>query len=245
MAPLACLTKVFSVLVAPNAQRTPPYWELRNIYHHHPESKKRKSSEANSGSIHPYGRYENAVKTRKTISTIAILWPVKVIFEKRAATPSVEVDGFLSPAVLKTLRDSELLRRSVFYYAPQVYYAVNLSLRGQNACKTPGKWCPHRGGRHSRSLCGSKFTTHGKFTTASALRPSRVKFAVFHTVFDVKFWWNFPSHTQTLENVARKISPKFHTKFHDTFGREKRRKISLPHFCRVVALINLLRHSDF
>ena len=34
-----------------------------------------------------------------------------------------------------------------------------------------------------------------------------VKFSVFHTVFDVKFWWNFPSHTQTLENVARKISP--------------------------------------
>ena len=67
----------------------------RNIYHHHPESKKRKSSEANSGSIHPYGRYENAVKTRKTISTIAILRPVKAIFEKRAAT--VEVDSFVSP----------------------------------------------------------------------------------------------------------------------------------------------------
>ena len=54
----------------------------------------------------------------------------------------------------------------------------------------------------------------------------------FHNVFDVKFWWNFPSHTQTLENVGRKISPKFH----DTFGREKRRKNSLPHFCRVAAL---------
>ena len=37
-------------------------WELRNIYHHHPESKKRKSLEANSGSTHPCGRYENAVK---------------------------------------------------------------------------------------------------------------------------------------------------------------------------------------
>ena len=71
-------------------------WELRNIYHHHPESKKRNSSEANSGSIHPYGRYGNAAKTRKTISTIAILWPVKAIFEKRAAT--VEVDSFVSPA---------------------------------------------------------------------------------------------------------------------------------------------------
>ena len=70
-------------------------WELRNIYHHHPESKERKSSEANSGFIHPYGRYGNAVKTRKTISTIAILWLVKAIFEKRAAT--VEVDTFISP----------------------------------------------------------------------------------------------------------------------------------------------------
>ena len=74
-------------------------WELRNIYHldHHPESKKRKSSQENSGFIHPYGRYGNAAKTRKTISTIAILWPVKAIFEKRAAT--VEVDSFLSPAL--------------------------------------------------------------------------------------------------------------------------------------------------
>ena len=77
-----------------------PFWgalrELRNIYHHHhPESKKTKSSEANSGSIHPYGRYGNAVKTRKTISTIAILWPVNAIFEKRAAT--VEVDTLISP----------------------------------------------------------------------------------------------------------------------------------------------------
>ena len=61
---------------------------------------------------------------------------------------------------------------------------------------------------------------------------------VFHIVFDVKFWWNFPSHTQTLENVGRKISPKIHAKFHDTFGREKRRKNSLPHFCRVAALTN-------
>ena len=63
---------------------------------------------------------------------------------------------------------------------------------------------------------------------------------VFHTVFDVKFWWNFPSHTQTLKNVGRKISPKFHAKFHDTFGREKRRNFSLPHFCRVAALTSLL-----
>ena len=72
-------------------------WELKDIYHHHPESKKRKSSEGNSGSIHPYGRYGNAGKTSKSISTIAILWPVKAIFEKRAAT--VEVDTSISPVV--------------------------------------------------------------------------------------------------------------------------------------------------
>ena len=59
--------------------------ELRNIYHHHPDSKRRKSSEANSGSIHPYGRYENAVKTRKTISTTAILWPVNAIFREEGS----------------------------------------------------------------------------------------------------------------------------------------------------------------
>ena len=35
---------------------------------------------------------------------------------------------------------------------------------------------------------------------------------------------------------STEISPKFHAKFHDTSGREKRRKISLPHFCRVAAL---------
>ena len=71
--------------------------ELKNIYHHHPEDKKRKSSEGNSGSFQPYGRYGNAGKTSKTVSTIEILWPVKAIFEKRAAT--VEVDTFISPVL--------------------------------------------------------------------------------------------------------------------------------------------------
>ena len=36
------------------------------IYQHHPDSKKRKSSEGNPGSIHPYGRCVNAGKTGKT-----------------------------------------------------------------------------------------------------------------------------------------------------------------------------------
>ena len=72
--------------------------ELKNIYHHHhPGSKKRKSSEGSSGSIHPYGRYGNAGKTSKTISTIAILWPLKAILGKRAA--AVEVSTFIFPGL--------------------------------------------------------------------------------------------------------------------------------------------------
>ena len=69
--------------------------ELKDIYHHHPERKKRKSSEGNSDSIHPGGRDGNDGKTSKTMSTIAILWPIKAIFEKRATT--VEVDALISP----------------------------------------------------------------------------------------------------------------------------------------------------
>ena len=71
----------------------------------------------------------------------------------------------------------------------------------------------------------------------SALRPSRVKFAwnfpCFTPFFGVKFWWNFPSHTQTLENLARKISRQISRHLRQ---RKKRREISLPHFCRVAAL---------
>ena len=84
---------------SPKKARTPTSHfckELRNIYHHHPENNKRKSSERISGAIDLYGRYGNAGKTSKTISTIAILWPVKAVFEKWAAT--VEVDIFISPA---------------------------------------------------------------------------------------------------------------------------------------------------
>ena len=53
----AVCTSQFALHTVPTI-RVPPqrapglnkFWELRNIYHHHPESKKRKSSEANSGS---------------------------------------------------------------------------------------------------------------------------------------------------------------------------------------------------
>ena len=40
----------------------------------------------------------------KTISTIAILWAVKAIFEKRAAT--VEVDTFISPVAMPFVRNA-------------------------------------------------------------------------------------------------------------------------------------------
>ena len=89
-------------------------WELRNIYHHHPQSKKRKSSKGNSASIHPYGRYGNAGKTSRTISTIAVIWPVKAVFEERAAM--VEVDTFISPFLCAS--HTKPLARWSFYTTP-------------------------------------------------------------------------------------------------------------------------------
>ena len=41
--------------------------------------------------------------------------------------------------VLKTLQDSELPCHSAFYYAPQIYYTLNPSLRGEIHCKTQGE----------------------------------------------------------------------------------------------------------
>ena len=86
-----------------------------NIYHHHPESKTRKSSEGNTGSIHPYGRYGNAGKTVKSRSTTTVLWPVKAIFEERAAT--VEVGTFIFPVSVSsqqwTLSQSLSISQSV------------------------------------------------------------------------------------------------------------------------------------
>ena len=69
-----------TIAATPLAESTPSR-ELKITYHHHhPESKNRKSSKGNSGSIQAYGRYGNAGKTSKGISTIAILWPVKAIW---------------------------------------------------------------------------------------------------------------------------------------------------------------------
>ena len=66
-----------------------------------------------------------SVKAGKAISTIAIRWPVKAIFEKRAAT--MEVDSFVSPAVI--------------YYQSQNYSAnrdLPLPL-GRGVCETKSK----------------------------------------------------------------------------------------------------------
>ena len=52
----------------------------------------------------------------------------------------------------------------------------------------------------------------------------------------VKFSVAHPNPGKRSTENFTKISPKFHAKFHDSFGREKRRKNSLPHFCRLVAL---------
>ena len=46
------------------------------------------------------------------------------------------------------------------------------------------------------------------------------------TAYSHRFWREMlvifsASDTQTLENVARKIAPKFHAKFHDTFWQRK------------------------
>ena len=70
-----------------------------------PREQNKKFFRGNSDSIHPYGRYGNAAKTSKTISTIAILWPVKAILEKRAAT--VEVDTFIAPKTRVTHEDRD------------------------------------------------------------------------------------------------------------------------------------------
>ena len=66
------------------------------------QSKKRKSSGETLAPSTPTVDMEMLEKTSKTMSTMAILWPVKAIFEKRAAT--VEVDTFLSPAFYNSTR---------------------------------------------------------------------------------------------------------------------------------------------
>ena len=64
------------------------------------------------------------------------------------------------PAVLKTLRVIELLRHSVFTMPPCLLRYRPL-FEGKHACKTQENRVNTGGGRHSKSLCDCKFTTHG------------------------------------------------------------------------------------
>ena len=69
------------------------------------------------------------------------------------------------PAVLKTVRDNELLRRSVFATPPR--FTTLWTLLWEETClQFPGRWCPHKVRRDSKSLRDSKFTMPSKFTTA-------------------------------------------------------------------------------
>ena len=54
----------------------------------------------------------------------------------------------------------------------------------------------------------------------------------------LKFWRDIFGfgHPSPGKRSTLKISPTFHAKFHDTFGREKREKMFTPHFCRVAVL---------
>ena len=81
----------------------------------------RKGCWVTSGSLSP-----------KTPASTYTLWSIGMPFPK-------------DPAVLKTLRDSELLRRSVFTTPPNIYYAVNPSLRGEMPVKPKERRCPHKG----------------------------------------------------------------------------------------------------
>ena len=52
-----------------------------------------------------------------------------------------------------------------FYYAPQIDYAMNPCLKRKMPAKPRKIVSAQEGGRHSKSECDSKFTTHSKFTT--------------------------------------------------------------------------------
>ena len=69
------------------------------------------------------------------------------------------------PAVLKTLRDSELLRRSVSTTPPR-FTTPHTLLWEEKCLQFPGKRCLHKVRCDSKSLCDSEFTMQSKFTTA-------------------------------------------------------------------------------
>ena len=60
----------------------------------------------------------------------------------------------------------KLLRRSVFTTPPR--FTTTWTFLGEGKClEFPGKWCPHKVRRDSKSQGASKNTTRSKFTTRS------------------------------------------------------------------------------
>ena len=95
-----------------------------------PREQEKTISEANSGSIHPSGRSGYAVKTRKTISTIAIPWPVKAIFEKRA------VGGGGNPRSQKYLKLANLNKYQIVVLSEGAFWAPLGSPPSKNRPRT-------------------------------------------------------------------------------------------------------------
>ena len=100
-------------------------------------------------------------------------------FEEAASQINMNLEIVLisypeDPTVLKKLRDGELLRRSVFTMPPQILLRLEALFEEKIACKTQENFISAGGGRHSKSLCDSKFTTCSKLTTAWYFRYGRV-----------------------------------------------------------------------
>ena len=70
------------------------------------------------------------------------------------------------PAALKKIRDSELLRRSVFTTPPIFTALWTRQNERKTVCNSQENGVPHNVRRDSKSLCDSKFATQSKFTTA-------------------------------------------------------------------------------
>ena len=80
------------------------------------------------------------------------------------------------PAVLKTLRYSELLCRSVFTMPPNLLHCEPFFER-RDACKTK-KMMSAQGGHDSKSLYDSEFTMHSRFTSERYFEYGGVLWAV-------------------------------------------------------------------
>ena len=75
------------------------------------------------------------------------------------------------PAVLKILRDSELLRRSVSTVPPPRLLRCEPLFEGKDACKSRKIGSAQGGGRHSKLLCDSNYRQEAYITWCDLFRP--------------------------------------------------------------------------